>query len=88
MRTTDLLGPSYYGVIGVLVDKYERETKIWPRTCHDVTVGAGTSYHSIVLRRYTQVRATGIMTKDTCRKDMAGPIIVQQGCDGPNVIKS
>ena len=45
-------------------------------------------YHSILLRRYIPVRAMGIIPKDTCRKAMTGPIIVQQGYDRPNDIKA
>ena len=51
-------------------------------------MGTGTSYHSIVLRIYRPVHATGIMTKDTCRKATTGPIIAQQGYDRPNDIKA
>ena len=72
----ELLVPSYYGVSGTLVYKYEREIKILPSICHDVAVGTGTSYHIIVLHRYSPVCATGIMPKDTCSKDMRGQIIV------------
>ena len=51
-------------------------------------MGTGTSYHSIVLRRYSPVRAMGIMPEDTCRKDMKGLIVVQQGYDRLNDIKA
>ena len=84
----ELLGPSYYGVSGTLVDKYKREKKIWPSMCQYVTVGTGTSYHGIVLHRYSPVRATGITPEDTCSKAMKIPIIVQQGCNRPNDIKA
>ena len=56
--------------------------------CHNVTVGTVMRYHSIVLRRYSPVHATGIMPEDACSKDKTGPIIVKQGCDRPNDIKS
>ena len=56
--------------------------------CHNVTVGTGVSYHSIVLRRYNLVRDTGIMPKDTCRKAITGPIIVQQDYGRPINIKA
>ena len=59
-------------------------TKHVPR-CHREK---GKSYHSIVLRRYSSVRATGIITEDTCSKYITGPIIVQQGCDRLNDIKA
>ena len=45
-------------------------------------------YHSIVLRRYNLVHATGIMPEYTCRKAITGLIIVQQGYDRPNEIKA
>ena len=51
-------------------------------------MGTGTSYHSIILHRYSPVRVTGIIPEDTCRKDMPGPVIVKQGCDRPNDIKA
>ena len=73
---TELLGTRHYGVSGNLVYKYECETKIWPSTYHDVAVGTGTSYHIIVLRRYSPVRATKIRPKDMCSKAMKGQIIV------------
>ena len=88
MGTTDLLGPNYYGVSRTLVDKYKHETKILPIMCHNITVGTGTSYYIIVIRRYSPVRATGIMPEDTCSKAITGPIVVQQDCDRPNYIKS
>ena len=88
MITTELSGPSYYRVSGTLIDKYKRETQIWPRTFHDGTVVTGTRYHSIVLGRYSPVRSKGIMPKDTCRNAMTGPIIAQQGYYRPNDIKS
>ena len=56
--------------------------------CHDITVGTGTRYRSIVLCRYSPVRATGIIPEDTCSKAMTGPIIVQQGFDRQNDIKA
>ena len=87
-RTTELLVPSYYRVSGTLVDKYKREPNILQSTCHNVTVGKGTIYHSILLCRYIPVRATGIMPEDTFRKVMKGPTIVQQGYDRPNDIKA
>ena len=82
------MGTSYYGVIENMLDKYKCETKIRPSTCHDVTTGIGTGYHSIVLLIYIPVRATGIMTENKCSKAMTGPIIVQQGYDRPNDIKA
>ena len=51
-------------------------------------MGTGTSYHIIVLHRYSPVRATGIIPKDTCSKAMTRPVIVQQGCDRPHDIKA
>ena len=51
-------------------------------------MGTGTSYYSIVLRRYSSVSAKEIMTKDNSSKATTGPVTVQQGCDMPNDIKS
>ena len=44
--------------------------------CHDVAVGIGTSCHIKVLRRYSPVRATEIIPKDTCITAMKVQIIV------------
>ena len=51
-------------------------------------MGTGTSYHSIVLRRYSPVHAKWIMPKGTCRKAMGGQIIVQQGYERLNDMKA
>ena len=72
----ELLLPSYLGVSVIEVVKNKHETKNLPITCHNVAVGTGMSYHIIIIRRYIPVRATGMVPKEMCNKDMTGHIIV------------
>ena len=48
--------------------------------CRDIPVGTDTSYHIILLRRYSPVYSTGMMPKDTFNKAMTGHIILLRRC--------